>query len=189
MDDINDARSIAEKLTGKSRPSDDKISATTKRLYKRGRDQFRDLVLAEVERLHNNNYVVGVETWKRGLEIEKRKEFEATKRALYRDMQKELYENAVKEEISPEELACITLQERDKNVLKWNGDTQMTAVRLFVIETIEKMWGHGEPIPEAVLDWVGVFDNSSEESESESSSSSEEKRVQPARKAKKRKTK
>ena len=188
MDDINDARSIAEKLTGKSKPSDDRISEVTKRLYKRGREQFRDLVLTEVERLHNDNHDVGVETWKRGFEIEKRKEFETTKRALYKDMQRELYENAVKEEISPEELACITLQERDKNVLRWDGDEQMIAVRLFVIETIEKMWVDGEHIPEAVLEWVGVFNNADEESES-SSSSSDEKRVHPARKAKKRKTK
>jgi hypothetical protein len=169
MENFGDARSIAEKLTGKSRTNDDEISGTTLRLYQKvGGVQFKKLVLAEVEKLRETHQV-GVETWRRGLETASRKEFDAKKRKLYNVLLTDLYNSQVKEIISAEELACLTLQNSDKGRLNWGNE--LDAVREFVQQTVVKMRELDEEIPESILNWLGVD------------------RIQPPRAAKKRKTK
>ncbi len=167
MDDFNDARSIAEKLTGKSRPKDNEISETTLRLYKRGREQFKNLVLAEVEKLQET-HMVGVETWRGGLDAEKRREFDSKKKVKYQEMQKQLYTETVKEQITPEELACITLIDKHKRHLEWDEPNELEEVREFFQNVVENM----DDVPETVMNWVFLG-----------------RRKQPARATKIRKTK
>ena len=167
MDDFDDARSIAEKLTGKSRSKDDEISETTLRLYKRGREQFKELVLAEVEKLQET-HMVGVETWRHGLDAEKRRDFDSKKKIKYQEMQKQLYEDAVKEQITPEELACITLIDKHKRHLEWDEPNELEEVRKFFQDVIEDI----DDVPEVVMNWVFLG-----------------RRVQPTRTTKRRKSK
>jgi hypothetical protein len=164
--DQKDARAIAEKLTGKSRPRDDEISEKTLRLYKKDSNSFKTLVLTEVEKLHDEGKVTGVETWKRGLDQEERTTFDRTKRAKYNEMLKELYEEEIKEKISPEGLACITLQDKYKGQLNWDDDNELENVRTYLQRVIES----GANVPESVINWAFAG-----------------RRVQPSRAVKKRK--
>ena len=156
MSHVQDARAIAEKLTGKVRTSDDVMSETTLRLYKAvGRNRFKTMVLAEVQKLNELGHTVGVETWKRGMEDDTRKSMDATKRDLYTTLCNDLFTQHVRGNISPEELAAITTTRRHMGELQWDGveDPQIVAVREYLQAVIS---GNApEEMPEAVVEWVG----------------------------------
>ena len=142
---------IAEKLTGKTRPRDDDISARTLRLYKKGAKQYKRLVLAEVEKLHETGKITGIEMWKRGLDQDERTDFDRKKRAKYNDMMKELYQEEIKNKISAEQLACITMQDKHKGQLNWEDDNDLEEVRRYLQGIIEE---GDEDMPESVRNWA-----------------------------------